>query len=175
CFGYTFSMDFHTLAQHILARYVARAEEAATLNLTLAFDLKGHSTIGQCRQEKRGHYRIRLHRELCEHYGQTYLEDVIPHELAHALVMERFGRKAKPHGIQWKSMLRHLEGRTISSKERPRYPLLKAKSRRISRYMYRCPCQKLHALSAIRHNRIVRKTHVYACLTCKGVLLPVEH
>jgi len=167
-------MDFHTLAHETLARYVARASGASTLTLTLAFDLKGHSTIGQCRQEKRGHYRIRLHCELCEHYGQTYLEDVIPHELAHALVMERYGRRAKPHGKEWKATLEHLEGGKIPSKKRPSYPLLRTKRTRLTRHAYTCDCGKKHLLSAIRHNRIVRKTHWYKCLTCKGILLPLE-
>lgn len=167
-------MDYTALARTTLNRYVATLTEASALTLELAFDLKGYSTIGQCRQQGRGRYLIRLHQELCEHYGQRYLDDVIPHELAHALVMERYGRKAKPHGQEWKNTLRLLEGRSISRKERPTYTLLHTKRTRLKRHAYRCPCGKQHLLSSIRHNRIVRKTHLYRCLTCKGLLLPTE-
>lgn len=157
-------------AHALLEMYRAKARRLFGMDLfiELAFDLKGHSTIGQCRFLGKQHYRIRLHKELMEHYQDTYLHDVLPHELAHAVVIERFKGRAKPHGSEWKETLALLAEHPAT---KPRYTLLTQKKRRVRRFTYQCACkERTHKLSAIRHNRIVRKRYVYACLVCKQPL-----
>jgi SprT protein len=157
--AYALLEHYHLKAQHCFGMH---------FNIELTFDLKGHSTIGQCRFLGKRHYRIRLHKELTEHYQDAYLHDVLPHELAHAVVIERFKGRAKPHGKEWKETLSTLAEHPPF---RLRCSLLSQKKRRVTRFAYWCECkERVHQLSAIRHNRIVRKSHVYACLVCKHPL-----
>lgn len=42
------------------------------------------------------------------------LEETIPHEVAHCLVWQRYGRDARPHGAEWHAMFGALTGRVAS-------------------------------------------------------------
>ncbi len=49
-------------------------------------------------------YEIRLNPVLMMENQQAFIEEVVPHELAHLLVWKHFGRVA-PHGKEWKWMM----------------------------------------------------------------------
>jgi len=165
-------MNFLNLASEILAQYETRAKELFNFEarIELQINLKGHRLIGQCQKLAPKDYKIRLHHELIERYGEVYLHDVVPHELAHAVVMEQYPYRVLPHGKEYKATLAALEGKIIAPKNRPKYTLLPHK-RRMQRFKYICQCtSRLHLLSTIRHNRIKRGTHLYTCKHCKGLL-----
>ncbi|SUH13591.1 Protein sprT [Salmonella enterica subsp. enterica] len=54
-------------------------------------------------------YEIRLNPVLLLENIDTFIAEVVPHELAHLLVWKHFGRKA-PHGKEWKWMMESVLG-----------------------------------------------------------------
>ena len=50
------------------------------------------------------HWEIRLNPVLLLENQQAFIDEVVPHELAHLLVWKHFGRVA-PHGKEWKWMM----------------------------------------------------------------------
>lgn len=162
-------------AKKILYLYQKKAKNhfGFDAKIELQIDLKGHRLIGQCQKIGLSHYKIRLHQELIERYGLVYLNDVVAHELAHAIVMEQCKGRVKPHGNEFKSVLFILEDGYIAPKQRPKYEI-KAKSRKMRQFNYGCQCKnRIHKLSAIRHNRIKRGVYNYTCKYCNGVLYEI--
>ncbi|TGD02432.1 SprT family zinc-dependent metalloprotease [Salmonella enterica subsp. enterica serovar Wilhelmsburg] len=104
-------------------------------------------------------YEIRLNPVLLLENIDTFIAEVVPHELAHLLVWKHFGRKA-PHGKEWKWMM----------DRGPRAPprrtqQLARQSQRPNTIPYHCQCQH-HQLTVRRHNRVVRGEAVYRCVHC---------
>ena len=89
------------------------------LTITLAFDLKGYRTLGQCKYVEKSHYLIRLHQGLMERYGEVYLEDVLTHEVAHAVQFHLYHNRSQPHGREWREIMTRLEGTPYRKKGRP--------------------------------------------------------
>ena len=54
-------------------------------------------------------YEIRLNPVLLMENVEAFINEVVPHELAHLLVWKRFGRVA-PHGKEWKWMMESVLG-----------------------------------------------------------------
>ena len=54
-------------------------------------------------------YEIRLNPVLLQENQQAFIDEVVPHELAHLLVWKHFGRVA-PHGKEWKWMMESVLG-----------------------------------------------------------------
>ncbi len=135
------------------------------LHIKLSFDLKGTCTIGQCKKLK-NLYHIRLHDRLLNQYRQIYLDDVLTHEVAHAVQMEIYDYKVMPHGKEWRLIMSKLENSPYNPKKRPKYEMLQKQRKRFS---YTCECKTLHLLSQTRHNRIKKGTR-YMCKKCKGFL-----
>lgn len=109
-------------------------------------------------------WHIRLNKQLLIENGQSFINQVIPHELAHLIVFKHVSYHAQPHGKEWK---------TIMSTIFLRPPLVKhqfdVSNIRKNSYCYICSCQ-IHQLSQIRHNKIQRNTAVYHCRRCKQIL-----
>lgn len=111
-------------------------------------------------------WEIRLNPILLLENQQAFIDEVVPHELAHLLVYQRFGRVA-PHGKEWQMVMKevfHLAAKThhqfaVASVQGETYP-------------YRCACQ-LHYLSKRRHLNILRGT-TYFCKKCKCQLQPTD-
>ncbi len=146
-----------------------------SLSIELSYDLKGIRTIGQCKKISPSKYLIRLHKPLLYAYGTTYLNDVLTHEYAHALQMELYKAKIKPHGTEWKNILCKLHNCTYEQILKPNYEKLKELSvaRKYSYFNYTCSCGKKHKLSSIRHKRM-QKGQVYLCRACKSPLISYQ-
>ncbi len=140
------------------------------LTIYLKYDLKGVCTIGQCRKIQSSVYTIRLHEYLLNKYRSLYLNDVLTHELAHAIQMEHYKYKTKPHGKEWKHIMSLLENTTYNAKLRPTYELHNIKQNFFS---YTCKCEHHHKLSKIRHNKIL-KGKEYICKKCKTLLFKLQ-
>jgi SprT protein len=87
---------------------------------------------------------------------QAFIDEVVPHELAHLLVWKHFGRVA-PHGKEWKWMMEACWA------FRHAHPSFELDSVRQNTFPYRCQCQQ-HQLTVRRHNRVVRGEATYRCV-----------
>ncbi len=110
-------------------------------------------------------WEIRLNPVLLMENQQAFVDEVVPHELAHLLVWKYFGRVA-PHGKEWKWMMETVLG--IPARRTHQFEVETVRSRS---FPYRCGCQQ-HQLTVRRHNRVLRGQSEYRCVRCGDRLLP---
>lgn len=111
-------------------------------------------------------WEIRLNPVLLLENGQRFIDEVIPHELAHLLVHRRFGR-VPPHGKQWQWMMEGVLG--VPARRTHQFEVTSVQSKT---FLYQCGCQQ-HELTLRRHNRVLRNQAEYRCRRCGHTLHPV--
>lgn len=104
-------------------------------------------------------WEIRLNAVLLTENGQQFIDEVVPHELAHLLVYRQFGR-VSPHGKEWQWMMEQVLG--VSANRTHSFNVLSVQGKM---FAYHCDCQ-VHQLSLRRHNKIMRKESEYRCKYC---------
>ena len=72
-----------------------------TESVTVEFSRRFRSSLGQCRPIQ-GRIRLAAH---LEQGNDDLLEEVLCHELAHVAVHRLHGRRVRPHGREWKSLV----------------------------------------------------------------------
>lgn len=108
---------------------------------------------------------IRLNPVLLLENQQSFIDEVVPHELAHILVWKHFGR-VSPHGKEWKWMMESVLG--VAARRTHQFSVQSVRSKTFS---YRCLCQQ-HQLTVRRHNRVLRGETQYRCTRCGQQLKP---
>lgn len=103
---------------------------------------------------------IRLNRTLLLENPHEFLNQVVPHELAHLIVYQVFGR-VKPHGEEWQTVMEHIFH--LPADTCHQFDVENVLGRT---FAYRCQCQT-HHLSVRRHNKIQRENAVYLCRKCR--------
>lgn len=104
---------------------------------------------------------IRLNRTLLLENPTAFIQQVGPHELAHIIVYQQFGR-VKPHGREWQFVMQqlfHLPADIYHC-----FDLASVMSQNIP---YQCQCQT-HYLSPRRHEKVMNKSAVYVCKKCRA-------
>jgi len=109
-------------------------------------------------------WQIRLNPVLLMENGQAFVDEVVPHELAHLLVWKHFGR-VTPHGREWKWMMQTVLG--VPAKSTHRFDTESLQKT----FAYRCACRR-HRLTVRRHNKVLRGETRYRCNDCNGELKP---
>lgn len=107
---------------------------------------------------------IKFNRTLLLENPEEFIRQVVPHELAHLIVYQIFGR-VKPHGQEWQNVMNtifHLPADTCHQFD--------VKNVQGKTFEYRCGCQ-IHLLSIRRHNRILKEKVEYLCRKCKKKLV----
>jgi len=106
-----------------------------------------------------------------------YLNQTIPHEVAHAFQRHIYGhykqsgysvKRIMPHGNEWKRIM-------LSMGKDPKrchnYDTSNSTARTVSRdYSYSCNCNTPHNLTVTRHRRMQSNKAVYRCVHCKAAL-----
>ena len=130
-------------------------------------DLRGKAA-GQLRRYQDGRLVIRYNLAIARLQPQAFIDETVPHEVAHLLVWLLHGRKARAHGPEWQSMMRYLG---IEQPQRcHQFEMPQGNTRRQRRWAYRCDCSE-HQISTVRHNRMQRGQS-YNCRSCGGLLRP---
>lgn len=109
--------------------------------------------------------QIRLNPLLMIENQQAFIDEVVPHELAHLLTWRHFGRVA-PHGKEWRWMMETVFG--VCARRTHQFALDAVRPRT---FPYQCRCQR-HQLTVRRHNRILRGESQYRCRQCGERLKP---
>lgn len=107
--------------------------------------------------------RIRLNGKLLAEYGERFVNDTLPHELAHMVVYRLYGRRVRPHGREWEAVMALFGAKPERCHQYAVEPV-----RRVTSYEYHCFC-RVHQLSAVRHARVQRGGR-YVCQCCGEVL-----
>ncbi|KGA31716.1 MULTISPECIES: SprT family zinc-dependent metalloprotease [Pectobacterium] len=137
-------------------------------NLTLQTDYTEPTVNYQQRGSTAGtawlqHWEIRLNPVLLQENQQAFIDEVVPHELAHLLVYARFGRVA-PHGKEWRWMMESVLH--VPAKRTHRFAVQSVQGKT---FTYLCDCQR-HELTIRRHNRVLRGETEYRCRRCGKTL-----
>lgn len=111
---------------------------------------------------------IRFNPILLAENGLSFIQQVVPHELAHTLVYQQFGR-VQPHGKEWKMMMEQVFG--VSAEI---YHSFDTQNVVGKQFAYQCHCQP-HLLSLRRHNAIIRNGRRYLCKQCKQILISKDN
>ncbi|MEJ2764018.1 SprT family zinc-dependent metalloprotease [Photobacterium sp. MCCC 1A19761] len=148
-----------------VAQCIARANQQLHLDLPLpvvSFRQRG-KIAGSARLQS---WEVRFNPVLLAENPQAFLDEVVPHEIAHLVTFHRFG-KVRPHGKEWQAVMTEVFGipaRTTHSFD--------TRSVQGQTFRYRCHCQE-HQLTVRRHNKIRRQQAIYHCRTCRQPLQAV--
>lgn len=133
-------------------------------DLRVDFDLTG-TTAGLFEVHGKA-VRVRYNPWIFARYYRDSLDNTVPHEVAHFVVHQRYRRRMKPHGAQWRAVMADFGA---NPEVTFRYDLSGIPTRRQRVHRYLCGCRE-HELSSTRHNRVQRGAARYACVSCAGPL-----
>jgi SprT protein len=129
---------------------------------TIGFDIRGQ-VAGYAYWSKN---KIRLNLKAFELEPEDMIENTVPHELAHLYARRHFGHRIKPHGNEWKTVMRALG---IEAKRCHSYALPMARSHK--KYSVHCEkCNFGFELTKIRINKMRKGTN-YRHRKCGGKLV----
>ncbi|WP_298442596.1 SprT family zinc-dependent metalloprotease [uncultured Ferrimonas sp.] len=126
---------------------------------TISFALRGQAAGTAHLQVN----RLRFNPTLAQQNPQAFVDEVVPHEVAHLLAWQLYGR-VKPHGVQWQQLMRSLF--QLEPKTRHSFDVTAVQPRS---FAYRCQCQS-HQLTIRRHNKVLRGQAQYRCRRCQTPL-----
>lgn len=118
----------------------------------LSYRLRGRSA-GQARFAE---HEIRLNAAMLAEHGTPFIAETVPHEMAHLAVHLRYGRKARPHGREWRAIMALLGVAPRRCHDWPVRPAGRT-------YTYACGCVTLE-FSARRH--ALARRRAYWCRAC---------
>jgi SprT protein len=161
-----------SITQAIARTRLLLREAAGWLNVTMPrteirFDLRGTSA-GQARVGGVGAALIRYNPTLLQLHPQQFIENTVAHEVAHVVAYVRNGPGIRPHGPEWKSVMRRFG---VEPSRCHGYDVSRLRTRSLQRFTYRCGCGT-HEISSIRHNRVRTHGTVYICRHCLQPLQP---
>ncbi|SET38694.1 SprT family zinc-dependent metalloprotease [Thorsellia anophelis] len=131
----------------------------------IEYDLRGRAAGLAYPQE----WKIRINRLMMSENSIAFIDEVIPHELAHLIVYRYFIRdlkkkNIKPHGLEWQEVMHKIFN--LPSKRTHNYEVPK---RKVKTFTYICGCNEF-SLTAVRHNKVEENKANYICNKCKQPL-----
>ena len=150
-----------------LLRLAADHYGMPTPRVEIRFDLRGRAA-GQARLPARGRPVIRYNLQLLAENGEAFLDRTVPHECAHVIAYRRHGGRIRPHGPEWKAVMKLFGADSGRCHD---FDVSTVSSRQMTRHPYHCDCRE-HALTSIRHNRIQSGQSSYLCRSCGQALRP---
>lgn len=106
---------------------------------------------------------LRFNPVLLKDNQDTFINEVIPHEVSHLLTYSLFGR-VKPHGKEWQSIM--IDVFKLQPNTRHQMDVTKVTGKT---FLYHCQCGPVE-LSIRRHNKVVKGKQNYICRRCKNTL-----
>jgi len=108
--------------------------------------------------------QLRFNPILLQENKTHFIQNTVPHEIAHLLVYQLYGR-TKPHGKEWQNIMIGIF--QIPAKTTHSYDINSVKGKT---FTYQCYCSQ-HLLTIRRHNKIQRDHAQYLCRSCRQQLM----
>lgn len=134
---------------------------------SIDFTLRGRCA-GQAVMDRKGRTSLRINQQLLKENLEDYLNQTIPHEVAHLVVNWQARTKKikpRPHGTEWQAVMLNCFGlepiRCHSYQTKP--------ARVVPRdFLYSCGCRE-HLLTSIMHNKMSSRYQAL-CKVCRTPL-----
>jgi SprT protein len=110
--------------------------------------------------------------DLAENNSDHFLNQTVPHEVAHYVQRAVYGYGVKPHGREWKYIM--LSVFKIQPDRCHQYDTSVTKKRKVAKFTYTCGC-RTHQVSAVKHNRMLLNKARYICNRCEGSIRLVQN
>lgn len=107
--------------------------------------------------------KIELNFALLLQEKENFISRTPGHEAAHLIAFQLYGGGIKPHGIEWKSVMR------VIGQDPSRCHNFEVKTN----YIYICKCQKYY-FSVRRHRSFLSGKMHYSCKNCNSRLQPLK-
>ncbi|WP_192867868.1 SprT family zinc-dependent metalloprotease [Thaumasiovibrio subtropicus] len=110
-------------------------------------------------------WELRFNLTLLLENQPAFLDDVVPHEVAHLITYALYG-KVRPHGKEWQQIMLGVFKRPPTTTHN--FNITNVQGQLFS---YQCQCQ-LHQLTIRRHRKVQRGEVRYRCRDCGTTLTP---
>lgn len=127
----------------------------------IVYDLKGQ-TAGWAVYATNS---IRINTTLAKNNTQDYLDQTVPHEVAHIACYQLFPQERVSHGPRWQIIMLQLG---LSPERCHNYEVTPVRKHKRP-YIYVCDCGAPHRLTSHKHNKIERGAR-YTCVFCRSIL-----
>ncbi|MGR5065800.1 SprT family zinc-dependent metalloprotease [Photobacterium sp. DNB22_13_2] len=108
-------------------------------------------------------WEVRFNPVLLEENPDAFLNEVVPHEVAHLVVFKLFG-KVRPHGKEWQIIMQEVFGVTPRTTHSFDVSSVQGQT-----FRYRCQCNE-YQMTVRRHNKVQRGQAHYRCRQCGHTL-----
>lgn len=142
--------------------FIARANALFALRLQMpGWDARLRGAAAGKAHLQRWH--LQFNASLLRANQEHFLRQTVGHEVAHLVVWARYGARVKPHGAEWKTVMRAFGLSTRATHDYDLSGLRRARSP----FVYRCACPGDIRLGRLRHKRVTRGV-TYLCRRCRS-------
>lgn len=137
----------------------ARQFGCSAHTVPVSFRLRGRAA-GQWRL-RQGQESLHFNERLFAADPGQHLPDTVAHEVAHSVVYRCHGRGKRPHGPEWRAVMKHLGFEPRVTHETSPEMLAQL----LNHHLYHCACRS-HALGPRQHQQVHHGKRDYRCRLC---------